>query len=371
MNQSFVSLLQRYADTDVKVEMIDRIPKNVAAETLIHIVGTTSSTTLTAIKRCRQHGYLHIVSSMGYLCASKRNAVDSWNTYKTISVTQKAARGSMLIHLMGINEKEQIEKLSPHHPSVVIPNAIVTNRITPEEMTQQMCMVYQKLFYTYPSVTIHHDLSLFFFACLHDALDPYRGANYDLERIKTIGSILSLREKEYLMLLAQQEHVYDEFLIGAQRLEVDLPINSIQAVPRFDTPTSKVEPLPQDKPLSENILIGSAIDDYSSEDLEVELQLSITLLNYKYYLANGMAKLCHLLDIYQKLRYHNIDERIFLRMCKRLRIFQFVARLETIMASILFLPEGFMPIPPQDDKKTQLLKNQIIKLPYAYEERSI
>ena len=70
----------------------------------------------------------------------------------------------------------------------------------------------------------------------------------------------------------------------------------------------------------------------------------------------------HLVELFKSIRYSDYDEDMVQRMFKQLGIRKFAARMLQVMKETYHLEEGFMPIFPINDHKTDEIRKQLFKL---------
>ena len=92
---------------------------------------------------------------------------------------------------------------------------------------------------------------------------------------------------------------------------------------------------------------------------ETERQICFMLLNVKQELRLKTLSRRHLTELYRAIRFTEYDEDMILRMFKQLGIRKFAARMLQIMKETYLLDEGFMPISPLNDKKTEAIRKQL------------
>lgn len=85
------------------------------------------------------------------------------------------------------------------------------------------------------------------------------------------------------------------------------------------------------------------------------------IANLRYEMEHQSAPLLHLLDLYEVLRFEDVDEDRLVEILKIIAIEGFAAHIMGVTHRVLGLTEGFMPMSPKDDKETDLMVRSITK----------
>ena len=83
------------------------------------------------------------------------------------------------------------------------------------------------------------------------------------------------------------------------------------------------------------------------------------LINIQHELKHKKLSRAHLTTFYRLLRFGEYDEDKLQRMLKQLKLQKFTARLMQILQETYYLEEGYMPIPPIDDKRTNNIRKSL------------
>ena len=121
--------------------------------------------------------------------------------------------------------------------------------------------------------------------------------------------------------------------------------------------------LEQEKVLPKSPLTKSTLSNLRQDEKpsETETRLTVMLINIQHELKHRKLSRAHLTTFYRLLRFGEYDEDKLLRMLKQLKLQKFTARLMQILHETYYLEEGYMPISPIDDKRTNNLRKSLQK----------
>ncbi len=140
-----------------------------------------------------------------------------------------------------------------------------------------------------------------------------------------------------ILLYAKEEYIVTLLLKGKDQLNADLPPVNEHSLSSF-------------KPLHPK----------SSSGLESKDGLLSMLSDARQRVRTGKLSLYNLSELYRFFLTLDTDEDTLTEQLKKKNLLKFTARMEQIMRETLALTEGFMPVEPIDDRKTEHMRKQII-----------
>jgi hypothetical protein len=206
-----------------------------------------------------------------------------------------------------------------------IANAVVSNSITPEAMSRQTQVVYQKVM---DSNTLEH-LSVEMKQLMGILLKA--GTTGDHRWITNpINYHPSSEEWRNLLLYTEHEAIREVIEDGIRVMGMEKPSLDISSIACY-LPTNYVKPHLKNKDVVD--IIQHAND-------------------------NGLTKL-HIVELARALRSPYTNDDNICDALDDLNLTRYSQRLLQILKEQFFLEEGFMPLPPLDDTQTQKLRNLI------------
>jgi hypothetical protein len=193
---------------------------------------------------------------------------------------------------------------------------------------------------------------------LHTALMAEQGITKQQEDNQAL-SAASLRK---ILIHASDEGILSEVTTGGRLMQQETETFDIAHIERFPRKNKKrTEPLEQEKILGKSPLTKSTLSNLRQDEKpsETELQLTTMLINIQHELKHQKLSRSHLTTFYRVLRFEEYDEDKLQRMLKQLKLQKFTARLMQILHEKYYLEEGYMPIPPIDDKRTNKLRKSL------------
>lgn len=187
----------------------------------------------------------------------------------------------------------------------------------------------------------------------------------DKKRINNLSLLLKdIDEIEWrkVFLYASDERILDVLISGINRLQMDIPITDVSDIERYASDYNYPNgALDGQKLLSRNPLTKSKLNDVFESKNEREKSIIVQLLNFKYEIEHQIAPMSHLADIYQIIRFSDVDEDKLKEAAHSMGIQEFSQRLMAVLQDTLGLTEGFMPFIAKNDKVAQELTQAITK----------
>ena len=149
---------------------------------------------------------------------------------------------------------------------------------------------------------------------------------------------------------------------GIRRLQKDVPEVNTDSINRFESDIEYPSgDLKADTLLSKNLLLRNKVKDAFANRGSDERTLCLLILNLNHELSRHKAPLLHLVNLYEYIRFSNLDEDMVKNMVSDLGLNDFAGRLMSVMQNFLGLTEGFMPFNLVNDKNVKLLWTELTK----------
>ncbi len=244
-----------------------------------------------------------------------------------------------------------------------IANALTTNGVSEEEMHAKLHDLYQKVIDSNPFRLMEQqdhqmeDAMIRASVCVQDEKADLQAGNISDEQFRKI------------LIHANNEGVLDEVVKGAANMNLIVPhsISNLmnngidlfpQRLPKNTNPIERKKTIFKSR-RNRTAMANIKIDE---KPTDAELQICIMFLNVKEEMKKKVLSRMHLVELFKSIRYSDYDEDMVQRMFKQLGIRKFAARMLQVMKETYHLEEGFMPIFPINDHKTDEIRKQLFKL---------
>lgn len=241
--------------------------------------------------------------------------------------------------IQGSMEQECMQKLGWNTRTIIIRNAVVTNSITPADMARQTYTLYQKVMDSNP-LELMTDETL-------DALTAIikAGITGDKRWITQPYRLHDLLQWRHVLCFAHQEHITDTIQRGVRVLGLEAPDVNVEAIPYF---------LPDNYQETQSIqsIVGN---QFTSENK----RLIATFRLIRKLVSNRQFCIRHLIELDRELRHHDCKEGELSDSLKGHRLWKLACRTMQLMQDLTGLTEGFMPVPPLNDRYTRRIRQHI------------
>ncbi len=260
---------------------------------------------------------------------------------KTLLYQRKTIQDAHAIIAMGSMEQKSLERLGWNPRIETIRNALITYSVTPEEMCQQLLVVYHKVMDSDVLNIMDETTRQALFLLLKAAACGHKEW-IDAQSLSIFDSPLNWR---LLFIYARHEQLDNWLRRGIRVLGVREPLIDVSQVQSY-FPTS-YQPA---KTISESI--GNK---FASENDRL-------LATFKFLHHQATARqltMSHMIELEHEIREHDIDEELLTETLKENRLLLFAQRLMGVLDSFTQFEEGMMPIPAVSDKQTEKLESII------------
>ena len=268
---------------------------------------------------------------------------------------RQAIKSADAIHVFSHSEYQRMERMKWNSRMALIKNSTISDIVSDEQMTDEWMAFYQKVIDSNSFRLMTDEDKVLENEMLHCAIT---------NNTVTTPSDIPADSLRKILIHASDEGILDAVKKGAvlmQQKSDELVIDTIERFPqRLKKETG---PLENEKILPKRRLTKTKFHNLQQDEKpsETEQQLIVMLINIQHELKHRRLSRRHLMEFYQTLRFTEYDEDKFQRMTKQLKIQKFAARLMQILHETFYLEEGFMPIPPVDDKRTNKLRKSLLQ----------
>ena len=330
------------------------------------IDATAADTKESAIQQLRSHHFdiLHIHGCWNYSAYSVLRVAFKYNTRLVLSPhgqlaqwvirerywTEKLPKNMLFqkriiqqayaVVVQGEMEKDYVSKLHWNPRCVVIRNSIITSSIQQPEMKRLLALLYRQVMDSNP-LNLMTDATKSTFRQLLKC-----GITGDVRWLnESVVNIADQEQWRMALLYAYHEQILDVIQKGIRVMQLSGPDFDYGDTPVF---------LPSNYQKGQSI--GSAIGmQYASENK----RLLATFTHLRKLHASGMLRLMHLVELDKELRTHDAVEDALCETLQKHNLLNFSARVMQLMKDFTGLEEGFMPVPPLNDRTAKTMKIQI------------
>ena len=310
---------------------------------IVHIHGCWQFAMNQAAAMARKAGVRVVLSPHGQLApwiVKEKSAIAK----DTKSPTAIAGRSEYLqrrtverayaIIVFGKMEKQSFENLGWNPRVEVISNTIITNSISPQEMCSQVFRIYQKVIDSNVLEQMSEKDEEVLAAIIKAGITgdrrwvgniPYPAEDIDWRRILIYAEHQNIRN-------------YVDYGISILGLQAD-NIDTSKIIAYFPEKYQRPRPLKE--------LTG----DYKGDEADYLLRMIRQI--------QTAPCLLHLIELSRELRRDNVDDDQLAELLEDKHLTTYASRLMQILAEQTLLEEGYMPIPPTDDRGTRQIRNLI------------
>jgi hypothetical protein len=268
---------------------------------------------------------------------------------------RQAIKSADAIHVFSHSEYQRMERMKWNSRMALIKNSTISDIVSDEQMTDEWMAFYQKVIDSNSFRLMTDEDKVLENEMLHCAIT---------NNTVTTPSDIPADSLRKILIHASDEGILDAVKKGAVLMQQKSDGLVIDTIERFPQRLKKeTGPLENEKILPKSRLTKTKFHNLLQDEKpsETEQQLIVMLINIQHELKHRRLSRRHLMEFYQTLRFTEYDEDKFQRMTKQLKIQKFAARLMQILHETFYLEEGFMPISPVDDKRTNKLRKSLLQ----------
>ena len=364
IHQELIAHLKDCLSSEVFVNMItsDAKKENIQLSDydIIHFFGCWGNSAYKLAGKAYKHNIPYLLTPLGALqpweMAQHRK---SMRFNKQHQLTSKASA----VHVCGKLEQETFTRLAWNKRQELIKNPVLTSQISFEETAQQLINLYQKILDSNARLLLNETAQQMIGALLQLGVNKNVLLKHEhIAKLQQTFETLTDNDWRQIFIYADEERITIPLTEGIRRLQKDVPEVNTDSINRFESDIEYPSgDLKADALLSKNLLLRNKVKDAFANRGSDERTLCLLILNLNHELSRHKAPLLHLLNLYEYIRFSNLDEDMVKNMVSDLGLNDFAGRLMSVMQNFLGLTEGFMPFNLVNDKNVKLLWTELTK----------
>ena len=364
IHQELIAHLKDCLSSEVFVNMItsDAKKENIQLSDydIIHFFGCWGNSAYKLAGKAYKHNIPYLLTPLGALqpweMAQHRK---SMRFNKQHQLTSKASA----VHVCGKLEQETFTRLAWNKRQELIKNPVLTSQISFEETAQQLINLYQKILDSNARLLLNETAQQMIGALLQLGVNKNVLLKHEhIAKLQQTFETLTDNDWRQIFIYADEERITIPLTEGIRRLQKDVPEVNTDSINRFESDIEYPSgDLKADALLSKNLLLRNKVKDAFANRGSDERTLCLLILNLNHELSRHKAPLLHLVNLYEYIRFSNLDEDMVKNMVSDLGLNDFAGRLMSVMQNFLGLTEGFMPFNLVNDKNVKLLWTELTK----------
>lgn len=242
--------------------------------------------------------------------------------------------------IQGRMEEECIRELGWNPRLEIIRNPVITHSISPSEMAYKTYCVYRKVLDSH-TIDLMRDETRQLVRCFIKA-----GVTGDSQWVT--DDLYEMNDSEqwrYVMIYAHYENINNIVRRGAYLLNYRIPDIEARNITCY---------LPKNYESAKTIQDAIGLQYASEND-----RLMATFKQVHKMMVHRQLTICHLCEIDRELREHDVEEDQLCETLREARLYKTACRTMQLLAEWTGFDEGFMPLPPLDDRITRQISKQI------------
>lgn len=309
---------------------------------ILHLHGCWRNTMRTIVNMAKKQGIRIIVTPHGQLEPWVVEE-DYWKEKlpKQLLYQRDIIRQAYAIIIQGKMEQECMQKLAWNSRCIIIRNAIITQSITAENMARETLAVYRKIMDSNTLELMDNETRKALATMIK------AGITGDIRWFDTLPSTINLEQENWRRLLcyAHQEQITDVVQRGIRVLGCDAPDIDTSQIPCF---------------LPDDFLAAHSIgEDIGNQFASENDRLMATFRQIRKLIANRQLGIKHLIELDRELRQHYCEEDTLGETLKERKLWTLARRMMHILSETTSFTEGYMPVPPLNDRLTRQIRQQI------------
>ena len=346
-----MNVLHLYPENDqliaqhVSMLQVHDLPSSIPS--IVHVHGCWNRSIVRQALHLHRKGARIVLSPHGHLepwIISQQRMTEK--TAKILLWQKRLVQHAYALIAHGKMETQALQTLAWNPRIETINNAVISNTITPEAMARQTANIYQKVM---DSNTIEHmdePVRQLISILLKAGITGDRRwveASPPLERLR-VGASAGMGSGEAwrrLLLYADHENIRNIIDKGIQVMGMEVPdIHLSQST--------------HPSPLTTHQILAYFPTDYRKPSLGTTDAVEIAEDAQHHQLT-----MYHLVALARALRHPDADDERIAEALAGKRLTRYFQRLHQILQEQLLQEEGFLPLPPIDDRKTQQLRREL------------
>ena len=281
----------------------------------------------------------------------------STKTVKTLLYQAKMVRGVDALLVTNEQERKEILQLEWTKRIDVVQDSVLNSSLNDDEMAQQTISFYRKVLdtrYQFAMTAMEKDAVP---SLLHVGLA--QETTHNLLPSDQLLNLRSLNPEQWrrIFLYADDEGIREIVDNSISRLQLNAPTIDTAAIERFPLLLPKeTTSVDTDKVIGNQPMTRQRLSDYSNKEDAIIKKIATIIANTRQIERKKKLSLRLLADLYTVIKYNDYDEDRLADVLRHLRLYRYSRRMIQLLAEKVLLKEGFMPIPPRDDRKTKGIK---------------
>ena len=276
---------------------------------------------------------------------------------KTLLYQAKMVRGMDALLVTNEQERQDILKLGWTQRIDIVQDSVLNSSLSDDEMAQQTISFYRKVLdtrYQFAMTAMEKDAVP---SLLHVGLA--QETTHNLLPSDQLLNLRSLNPEQWrrIFLYADDEGIREIVDNCISRLQLNAPTIDTAAIERFPLLLPKeTTSVDTDKLIGNQPMTRQRLSDYSNKEDAIIKKIATIIANTRQIERKKKLSLRMLADLYTVIKYNDYDEDRLADVLRHLRLYRYSRRMIQLLAEKVLLKEGFMPIPPRDDRKTKGIK---------------
>ena len=276
---------------------------------------------------------------------------------KTLLYQAKMVRGMDALLVTNEQERKEILQLGWTKRIDIVQDSVLNSSLNDDEMAQQTISFYRKVLdtrYQFAMTAMEKDAVP---SLLHVGLA--QETTHNLLPSDQLLNLRSLNPEQWrrIFLYADDEGIREIVDNSISRLQLNAPTIDTAAIERFPLLLPKeTTSVDTDKVIGNQPMTRQRLSDYSNKEDAIIKKIATIIANTRQIERKKKLSLRLLADLYTVIKYNDYDEDRLADVLRHLRLYRFSRRIIQLLAEKVLLKEGFMPIPPRDDRKTKGIK---------------
>ena len=302
---------------------------------IVHCHGCWQYAIVNAANAARKNGARIILSPHGQLepwILEEKSLQEK--LHKTLLWQKSSVEHAYVVIAFGNMEQKHLTLLKWNQRIEVIRNCVITNSLTPQEMCSQTFAVYQKVMDSnvleQMDETTQHLLAVILKA----------GITGDRRWIQEPVVCSQDTDWRRLLIYAEHEHIRNYVDYGISILGLETPSLDTSKITTY-FPDNWQEPVPLKK------IIG----EYKGNETDYLVRMIHQI--------EKQPLLLHLVELARELRRDTVDDELLQQALEEKKLLKYASCLMQILHEQTLLEEGYMPLPPSDNRTTQHIRKLI------------
>lgn len=329
--QQSADILTADSGTNIRQQIIEKNPD------ILHCHGCWNQTLARAIRTARHNGVRVVITPHGQLepwIVSQKSVQDQ--IVNALFWQKDAIVNAYAIITLGKLERSNFLKLGWNQRVEEIHNAVTTNTITKEKMCSETFSIYQKVM---DSNTLEQldDTSLKALGTIIKA-----GIMGDQRWCQSIDSIKYPKDIDWrrLLIYAEHENIRNYVDYGMTILGLSIPAIDTEKIAAY-FPDDYTRPLP----------IKDIIGNYQGDETAYLLKMIRQI--------NKQPLLLHLIEFTRELYRDTVNDDLLATALEEKKLQKYTESLMQVLHEETGLDEGYMPLPPVDNRQTAHIRKQL------------